>query len=194
MPGAVGAGDGEEKSFVILMGIFFMVIFALAFSSLVKLMPCLGRNLNWVWKCCCRKICCFCCCCCREKKGTDDLENVQEIEMTENDADGVAVSVGVGNQSVDVGTTHVVNPLSLESSGNVNSDIKRTPPVLPPQQQKNQRSGSRGHNNSGETKQASGPSNTNTKTHTKAKVTAIATAKVKVKVEVKAKPKACIDS
>ena len=193
-PGVVGAGDGEEKSFVILMGIFFMVIFVLAFSSLVKLMPCLGRNLNWVWKCCCRKICCFCCCCCREKKATDDLENVQEIEMTETDADGVAVSVGVGNQSVDVGTTHVVNPLSLESSGNVNSDIKRTPPVLPPQQQKNQRSGSRGHNNSGETKQASGPSNTNTKTHTKAKVTAIATAKVKVKVEVKAKPKACIDS
>jgi len=97
-----GGGGTDEISFVILMGMFGTVIVGLALSSLVKLIPCLGRLLTKLWMFSSR---CCCCCLCRR----DDVDVVttdsQELEMTEN------VIMRVGSTSV-VDTTRVENPLS----------------------------------------------------------------------------------
>ena len=77
------SGGTDEISFVILMGMFGTVIVGLALSSLVKLVPCLGRLLTKLWMSSSSCCCCSCFLCRR-----DDVDVVttdaQELEMTEN--------------------------------------------------------------------------------------------------------------
>ena len=99
--------SGDQTSFVILMGMFFMVIFGLALVTFVNTIPCLKRCLNRMQTCCRRRLCC-CFSCCRQEYATDIKNSSQEIEIEMNSKS----QKGSGGNETEV---NVRNPLDSMS-------------------------------------------------------------------------------
>ena len=147
--------SGDQTSFVILMGMFFMVIFGLALVTFVNTIPCLKRCLNRMKLCCRRRLCC-CFPCCRQEYATDIKNSSQEIDIemnsksqkgsggneTKNDSERTLVTtqtrvnssvsdnsrIGIEISVLSIGganSKHVTNPLNTETKIIKDSEERR---------------------------------------------------------------------
>ena len=108
--------SGDQTSFVILMGMFFMVIFGLALVTFVNTIPCLKRCLNRMQTCCRRRLCC-CFSCCRQEYATDIKNSSQEIEIEMNSKSQKGGGGSGGDNETEVNVRNPLDSMSQKGGG-----------------------------------------------------------------------------